>query len=189
MLQHIHRNNNLLISWVSRQQMLKSRSDLGTTLTCVCCLFCLWWQPCQSDPHCGPCRSKRPHGGAAYGDKKSSEETSYTGCYRENKTSCQYNMLLQHWGSSFFGKIHVALLCTRLLNAQIITSNTVPFTEDHRILARNTISFDLLLFNQQAAKLISITQQTINEKEWIVEKLLVECGLLVVINELQDILF
>lgn len=83
----------------------------------------------------------------------------------------------------------MALLCTRLLNAQIITSNTVPFTEDHRILARNTISFDLLLFNQQAAKLISITQQTINEKEWIVEKLLVECGLLVVINELQDILF
>lgn len=154
-----------------RLQLLKSGPKSGAKLTCVCCPSCWWWQPCLSDPHCDPCRSRQPHGAAAYGDKKSSEETSYTGYCRGTEevvsNICYFNTALPQEGSSLkkkgsnsgvFDKQDVPrweqliwLYCAQddeLLSDrfQIITLNsnyTILVTGEHRVLDRNTISQDL----------------------------------------------
>lgn len=67
------------------QHRLCALEHSQTTLTCVCCQFYWWWLLCLFDQHCGPCQSRPPHGAAAYGGKRSSEETSCTGYYKQHK--------------------------------------------------------------------------------------------------------
>lgn len=73
--------------WPALTRTLRFGPQSETTLTCVCCRFCWWWLLCLSDPHCGPCQNRQPHGAAAYDGKRSSEETSCTGYYGAQNTT------------------------------------------------------------------------------------------------------